>query len=370
TVDGAPWTFAVMSDAQFVARDPDSALVRQARRTLQEIRASKPAFLLINGDLVDEASPEDFALAKRILDEELEGELPYYYVPGNHEVMGGSIDNFKAAFGATSRVFDHKGTRFITVNTSALSIRGSEWTQLRTLRRELDKAADDRDVGSVALIQHVPLRDPTPAKASELSDRKEAAVIESWLSDFQRSAGKGAVFIGAHVGTFHAAHVDGVPAFVNGNSAKAPSTAPADGGVTGWSRWGVDPITQQEADAARRDPARDAPVWVSAEVRPHVDALELAAPDALEVGDSVAVKALLTQGDETFPVGYPMTAAWSGSPNVLIGDGSDRERRHAAVFNPRTGILTAWKPELIRLTVTVNDTSADARIRLSAAAAA
>ncbi|MGH3490413.1 MAG: phosphodiester glycosidase family protein, partial [Actinopolymorphaceae bacterium] len=114
TVDGAPWTFAVMSDAQFVARDPDSALVRQARRTLQEIRASKPDFLLINGDLVDEASLEDFALAKRILDEELEGALPYYYVPGNHEVMGGSIDNFEAAFGVTSRVFDHKGTRFIT----------------------------------------------------------------------------------------------------------------------------------------------------------------------------------------------------------------------------------------------------------------
>ncbi|MEQ7127176.1 phosphodiester glycosidase family protein [Actinopolymorpha sp. B11F2] len=370
TVDGAPWTFAVMSDAQFVARDPDSALVRQARRTLREIRASDPDFLLINGDLVDEASPEDFALATRILDEDLEGELPYYYVPGNHEVMGGSIDNFTAAFGETSRVFDHKGTRFITINTSALSIRGSDWTQLRTLRQELDKAAQDRGVGSVALVQHVPLRDPTPAKASELSDRKEAAVIESWLSDFQRSTGKGAVFIGAHVGTFHAAHVDGVPAFVNGNSAKSPATAPADGGVTGWSRWGVDPVTGKEADAARDDPLRDAPEWIAAEVRPHVDALELAAPGEVGVGESVDVKALLTQGEETFPVGYPMTASWSGSPNVLIGDESEREVWHAAVFDPRTGTLTAWRPASIRLAVTVNGTSTDTTIRLSAQAAA
>src|SRR5690606_37657166 len=65
-VAGMPWRFAVMSDAQFVARDPDSDLVEGARRTLREIKAANPDFLVINGDLVDEASPEDFALAKRI----------------------------------------------------------------------------------------------------------------------------------------------------------------------------------------------------------------------------------------------------------------------------------------------------------------
>ena len=53
----ARWRFAVMSDAQFVARDPDSDIVAQARRTLREIKAAKPDFLVINGDLVDEASP-------------------------------------------------------------------------------------------------------------------------------------------------------------------------------------------------------------------------------------------------------------------------------------------------------------------------
>ena len=108
TVDGAPWRFAVLSDAQFVAADPDSDLVAQARRTLREIRAARPDFLLITGDFVDTAYPADFALAKRILDEELGGELPYYYVPGNHEIMGAPISNFQAAFGATTRVFDHR----------------------------------------------------------------------------------------------------------------------------------------------------------------------------------------------------------------------------------------------------------------------
>jgi hypothetical protein len=32
----------------------------------------------------------------------LAGTLLYYYVPGNHERSGGSLDNFRAAFGQTS----------------------------------------------------------------------------------------------------------------------------------------------------------------------------------------------------------------------------------------------------------------------------
>ncbi|MEK8142058.1 hypothetical protein NKH18_03815 [Streptomyces sp. M10(2022)] len=52
--EGRDWQFAVMSDAQFVARDPGSAIVQQARRTLREIKAARPDFLVVNGDLVDE----------------------------------------------------------------------------------------------------------------------------------------------------------------------------------------------------------------------------------------------------------------------------------------------------------------------------
>jgi len=341
SVDDAAWTFAVMSDAQFVAREPDSPLVEKARRTLREIRASKPDFLLINGDLVDEATPEDFALAKRILDEELDGTLPYYYVPGNHEVMGGSIDNFREMFGETSRVFDHKGTRFLTFDTSRLSYADSDWTQLRTLRNELDRAAKDRRIRSVVVVQHVPPRDPTPAKASQLVDRKEAITVERWLDEFQQTTGKHAAFIGAHVGTFHAEHVDGVPYFINGNSAKSPATSPERGGFTGWSLWGVRP------GKGDRD-------WIAVEVRPHVDALTLQAPDRLRVGESATVTVEVTQDDVSFPLAYPATAAWSGSSNVWIGDPDDRKPWHAAVFDPATKTLTAYRPASIRLAVTVN----------------
>jgi exopolysaccharide biosynthesis protein len=339
TSAGGDWRFAVMSDAQFVARDPDSDIVRNARRTLREIRAAKPDFLIINGDLVDEASAADFALAKQILDEELDGQLPYHYVPGNHERGDNSLDNFRAVFGDTQQVFDHRGTRFVTMDTSGINLRASDWTQLGRLRAELDRAARDRTVRNVVLMQHVPPRDPTPARASELSDRKEAATIESWLTGFQDRTGKGVAFIGAHVGTFHASHVDGVPYFVNGNSGKNPSTLPAEGGFTGWSLWGV----AQHGDR-----------WLGAEVRPHVDTLTVTAPDTLPVGQSTVVTATLTQANRTVPVAYPVSAAWTASPNVHIGARRDAKRYHTAVFDPSTGTLTALRDSTVTIAVTVN----------------
>jgi exopolysaccharide biosynthesis protein len=354
---GGDWRFAVMSDAQFVARDPDSDIVRAARRTLREIRAARPDFLIVNGDLVDEASAADFALAKRVLDEELQGTLPYYYVPGNHERGDNSLANFRAVFGDTQRVVDHAGTRFITMDTSGINLRASDWTQLGRLRTELDRAAKDRRVRSVVLVEHVPPRDPTPARASELSDRKEAATIEAWLSGFQDRTGKGTAFIGAHVGTFHASHVDGVPYFVNGNSGKNPSTLPSDGGFTGWSLWGVDD---------RGDPGD----WLAAEVRPHVDTLTVTAPDALTVGRSTAAGASITQAGRTVPVAYPVSARWSASPNVHIGHRADTKRHHTANFDPETGELTALRPSTVTLAVTVNGTTARHTLDLVAARAA
>src|SRR5690625_7260218 len=50
SVDERPQRIAVMSDAQFVAADPDSDAVEGARRTLREIQDAAPDLLVINGD--------------------------------------------------------------------------------------------------------------------------------------------------------------------------------------------------------------------------------------------------------------------------------------------------------------------------------
>ncbi|MEU9509553.1 phosphodiester glycosidase family protein [Micromonospora sp. NPDC048170] len=372
TVDGAPWRFAVMSDTQFVAANPDSDLVAQARRTLREVKAAKPDFLVINGDFVDTAYPADFALAKRLLDEELGGELPYHYVPGNHEIMGAPIANFRAVFGDTERTFDHRGTRFVTLNSSTGSLRGGGFDQVRMLREALDSAAGDPAVGSVVVLHHHPPRDPSPAKASQLGDRKEAALLEQWLADFQHRTGKGAAFVGGHVGTFHADRVDGVPYLINGNSGKNPSTPADQGGFTGWTEFGVDPVTPAEADRARRNPLVEGPRWVAAEFHAHVDALALAAPASVAVGTPATVTATLTQpGGRTVPVAAPVSADWSASPNVHVGSILGLKPWHVARFDPATGRLTALRPGAqVKLAVAVNGTNAEATITLTAAAAA
>ncbi|MFC9693533.1 phosphodiester glycosidase family protein [Kribbella sp. NPDC056951] len=306
-VDGRDWRFAVMSDAQFVARDPDSPLVQAARRTLREIKAAKPDFFVIAGDFVDEATEVDFQLAKRVLDEEIGTSVPYYYVPGNHEVMGAAITNFEKYFGATHRVFDHRGTRFITLDSSSGTLRGGGFDQIAMLRGALDDAARDRKIGSVVVIEHHPPRDPTPARNSQLGDRHEAALLEKWLADFQHSTGKGAAFVGGHVGTFSAAHVDGVPYLINGNSGKAPATDPGDGGFTGWTMFGVD---------------RRGKDWLSAQIRPHVDELTLEVPSTIRRGESMPVKATLTQAGRAVPVVYPVSVDWSTSRNLRYRDGT------------------------------------------------
>ncbi|TWJ26194.1 calcineurin-like phosphoesterase family protein [Micromonospora endolithica] len=362
TVDGAPWRFAVLSDAQFVAADPDSDLVAQARRTLREVRAAKPDFLVIGGDLVDTAYPADFALAKRILDEELGGEIPYHYVPGNHEIMGAPIDNFRAVFGATRRVFDHRGTRFVTLDSSTGTLRGGGFDQVRMLREALDSAAGDDRVGSVVVVHHHPPRDPGAAKASQLGDRKEAALLEQWLADFQHRTGKGAMFVGGHVGTFHADRIDGVPYVVNGNSGKGPSSPADQGGFTGWTEFGVDPVTPAEADRARRNPLTEGPRWVTAEFHPHVDALTLDVPATVAVGAPVPVTATVTQpGGRTVPVAAPVSADWSASSNLHVGSVLGLRPWHVARFDPATGRLTALRPgATVRLAVDVNGVRAEA----------
>ncbi|MFD4693835.1 phosphodiester glycosidase family protein [Streptomyces sp. NPDC058463] len=362
------WQFAVMSDAQFVARDPDSAIVRQARRTLQEIKAAQPDFLVVNGDLVDEGSPADLAFARRVLEEELGDALPWYYVPGNHEVMGGKIDNFITEFGPAQRTFDHKGTRVITLDTSSLSLRGGGFAQIKELRAQLDAAAKDPSVGSVMLIEHVPPRDPTVQKGSQLGDRKEAALVEQWLAGFRRTTGKGAALIGSHVGVFHASHVDGVPYLINGNSGKAPAGPADEGGFTGWSLIGADRVSPAERATARHRPWQGGPDWVSAQTRAHVDALTLDAPSVIGTGERTKVGASVTQASRNVPVAFPLSADWTGSPNLHIGGPDGARGRHVAALDPVTGTLTALRPGTVTLAVSVNGTTRQVRIEVAAGA--
>ncbi|MFD4671294.1 phosphodiester glycosidase family protein [Lentzea sp. NPDC058450] len=334
------WTFAVLSDAQFVARNPDSDLVKSARRTLQEIRRSPAEFVVINGDFVDEASPEDLKLARKILTEEL-GDFPWYYVPGNHEIMGpGTIENFRREFGATHRTFDHRGTRFVLLDSSTGTLRGGGFEQMEMLHTALDTAA-----GQAVVLMHHPPRDPTPARTSQLADRLEAEHFETLLSERDEPT----ALVTGHVGGFFASTVDGVAQVINGNSGKAPAEP---GGFTGWTLVGV---TDRN---------------IRAEIRPHVDALQVTAPATLRSGGAETVAATVKQGARQIPVRYPIGAVWEGSRGLHVGDKAGLRPWHVAWLEPDKGVLTGIRPGQAKISVTVNGVTAGAEVRVEATNAA
>ncbi|WP_329160215.1 phosphodiester glycosidase family protein [Streptomyces sp. NBC_01717] len=359
TVDDRPLRVAVMSDAQFVARDPESPLVQAARRTLAEIADAKPDLLVINGDLVDEGSTADFTLARKLLDEfdaRTGGKIPWHYVPGNHEVMGpGTTVNFKAEFGDTTSVFDAEGTRFITLDSSSGTLRGGGFAQLQMLHDQLAAAETDRSVSGVVVFEHHPTEDPLPDKASQLGDRKEAALVEQWLADFRAKGHKSAAFVSGHVGAFSATSMDGVPYLVNGNSGKNPASTPDNGGFTGWTMLGIDPRNGR-IDDPFDVPTRESETWLRGEVHVRTDAVDLSAPETLKAGDRSRASATVTQdGDRTVPVAWPVSATWAGTRVEVTGTGYDHRGGAAVVsYDPASGTLTALRSGTAVLRVTVN----------------
>jgi hypothetical protein len=151
---------------------------------------------------------------------------------------------------------------------------------------------------------------------------------------------------------FHADRVDGVPYLINGNSGKNPSTAPQFGGFTGWTLFGV---------------GRS----ITAEIRPHVDSVEVRAPARVVRGVPVPVSAVLTQGGREVPVAAPVSADWTASPSVHIGPRSGLRPWHVAWFDPVAGELTALRDAgSVVIAVTVNGVTARATVTLAAAGAA
>ena len=364
TVDGKRWKFAVLSDAQFTADDPESEYVKQARRTIREALAQQPEFLVITGDFVDRGFANDIALAKRILDEEVAGKVPVHYVPGNHESYGpGDLSEWTKVFGPPSSTFDHKGTRFVLRDSSLGSLRAGGFAQILDLRNQLDDAARNPAIRNVVVMAHHPIDDPSPTANSQLGDRKEAELLVRWLADFRASTGKGAAYMAAHAGTFAATRTDGVLLPLTGNSGKSPAAAPDAGGFTGWALVGVDPAATAAGAGERRWSAPER-AWFQVEFRPHVDSLELAAPTSLRRGETGVAAATVVQDARRVPVAFPVSADWWGSTFLYIGPAKSAPFWAVVAFDPATDQLTAIRPGTAQLGVTVNGVSKSTTIRV------
>ncbi|MDO8211567.1 phosphodiester glycosidase family protein, partial [Conexibacter sp. CPCC 206217] len=188
--DGEDFTFATLSDVQFT--HVNTEMVPVAIQALRRIRATRPDLVVLNGDIVDLGEASDISLARRTLEaggcrlielgtptvpDPTDDSIPCLYVPGNHESYApagqGTLDAFRAEFGRDYGYTDHKGTRFITLNSSYGSLRSSDFAQLPYLQQALTDAAADDSIDNVMVFAHHPVLDPRDTHDSELGDRTE-----------------------------------------------------------------------------------------------------------------------------------------------------------------------------------------------------
>ncbi|MDB1088512.1 phosphodiester glycosidase family protein [Streptomyces sp. ACA25] len=364
------WRFAVVSDAGLTARDPDGGPAGAARRTLREVAAAEPDFVIINGDWAGEGSVADLEFARALLEQELGGHLPRIHVPGDREVTDGSPDRWEQVFGDRRTTFDHRGTRFLTLDTSSRTISGGGYAQWRELHDQLEAAAEDRSIGSVIVVGHVPARGTHARPDSRLTDRMDAVLLERLLAEFRESSGKGAAHLGAHAGIFDSYRLRGVPYLLGGHAGQAPAAAPERGGFTGWAMVGVDQVSAGDRARSRSAPHLGLPDWISVQTRPHVDTLVLRGPGQLAAGAAAEFTATVRQeaggaGPREVPVAHPVSADWSGSAGLHLGDPGNAGPRHSATFDPATGELRALRPGTVTLRVTVSGESRETEIRIT-----
>lgn len=333
SADEAPLKIAVVSDAQFVGRAPDSAQVTAAREVLREAVAAEPDRIIILGDWVDEGAAEDIALAETIIDEELgETGIEWIYVPGNHEAMGApGMEPWHEAFGPGYIVEVVNGTKIITLDSHPYNISHNP-EQVQFLRTELDEAIESDEITGVVLALHHPTQDNVTG-ASALNNAQDAKLIESWMAEVY-DAGKSGGVLNAGVGAFDVYQVDGTTHVTNGNAGKSPNSTPDRGGFSGWTLIGIDP----EAGNWRESNGE----WLSVDIRPFVNSVTITGPDSVDAGNSILLSGTVDENGREVPLDWPVSYRWGSETETLYaGDPSTAPESAIATIDPREGTVTA-----------------------------
>ncbi|MFN3265694.1 MAG: phosphodiester glycosidase family protein [Deinococcales bacterium] len=335
SLDTSRWRFAVLNDAHLFASGSGGFEAQLTRAALRQIRASKPDLLVIAGDFIENGTPEDFAFAKALFAEELGSTPPFpvYYMPGNHELFPqttGSINNYTAAGYKLFQSFDHRGVRFILLNTANARLHTPDVSQLLKLDSLLQDAKQNPNIEHVMVFGHHPAEDPKPPFDRKIGSLQDVDYLRQQLTRFVASCPKGVVYHSGHAHYANVQRFDGVPLVIAPASGKAPYTAPRDGGFNGWMLYGVRP------KAPRHD-------WLRAEMRPVLERVRLELPEQIQVGQSVQVVALGEQlRGLQVPLRYPVSVQWSGT-SLTVGRTGTRAFS-AALLDPVQLSLTGLRP--------------------------
>lgn len=161
------FTFVQICDPQlgFSEYERDAASLRQA---VLQVNGLRPDFVVVCGDMVNDANARSFSDFKAIA-----GELamPYYCVPGNHDVgnrpSASSLARYRETIGRDYYVIEHRGAAFVFVNTQLWkeAVAGETEKQDAWLRERLAEAAEKGQ--QIFIVGHIPLFNREADEADE-----------------------------------------------------------------------------------------------------------------------------------------------------------------------------------------------------------
>ena len=108
--------FAWISDTHLYPRDVNTRFVEKAVRAVKEVQAMDPPadFLIFGGDLAQLGDPVELQVGNEIISEL---GIQKHFIPGEHDWYLDMGKTWVNMFGASPWTFDHKGVRFIGLDT-------------------------------------------------------------------------------------------------------------------------------------------------------------------------------------------------------------------------------------------------------------
>ena len=108
--------FAWISDSHLYPKTVNTRFVDKVTRAVKDVQAMKPPadFLIFGGDLAQLGDPVELQLGNDILKEVT---IQKHFIPGEHDWYLDMVDTWKKLFGESPWTFDHKGVRFVGLDT-------------------------------------------------------------------------------------------------------------------------------------------------------------------------------------------------------------------------------------------------------------
>jgi predicted MPP superfamily phosphohydrolase len=125
--------FAWISDTHLYPKDVNTRFVDKTVRAIDEVKAMSPApdFLIFGGDLAQLGDPVELKLGAELLKEL---KIKQVFIPGEHDWYLDMGKTWNAMFGQSPWSFDHKGVRFVGLDT--VSRAEDFWTPRKMTAKE------------------------------------------------------------------------------------------------------------------------------------------------------------------------------------------------------------------------------------------